>query len=281
METLQACEQGWTDQGTWYLREGPADGPLLLLIHGATVPSWEFERLVPYLWAGGWQTLRFDLLGHGQSARPEIPYTRDAFVDQTEALLQALKVPQPFCILGHSLGAVLGATLASRMPASVQALVLVAPMLNFTSGRLWPRLLQADPWGAWFMRSVVVPLLKRRRQRRYEAIGAPELIERFEEQLARPGFDRALRSMFQQQTLGDQRLVYQEASALSLPKLVVWGEEDHVVSAAQITVLRRLLGAHEFFQGTAMEHNLLLTHTAAVAPVLLDFLAASPLGRRV
>ena len=34
---------------TFSLLEGPETGRLLLMIHGATVPHWEFDRLVPHL----------------------------------------------------------------------------------------------------------------------------------------------------------------------------------------------------------------------------------------
>ncbi|MEQ8660979.1 MAG: alpha/beta hydrolase, partial [Gammaproteobacteria bacterium] len=44
-----------------YADEGPRDGRVVLLIHGATVPGWEFDRLVPYLHAAGLRTLRADL----------------------------------------------------------------------------------------------------------------------------------------------------------------------------------------------------------------------------
>ncbi len=271
---------GWTESGTWYHREGRPDQPLLLLIHGATVPSWEFDRLVPHFHKSGWQTLRFDLLGHGQSARPEGPYTLDALVEQAEELLRVLEVRGPVGILGHSLGAVIATALAQRLPGQVGALILVAPMLDFMGEQPWSRLLQAEPWGLWLMRGLVIPLLKRRRKRRYEAIGAPELAARFEEQLARPGFDRALLSLFQNQTLGNQEAVYRSGATLPVAKLVVWGEEDRVVSAEQVAVIREQLGPHTFCSGAGLEHNLLLTHSAWVSSVMLAFLQESPLLRR-
>ena len=70
-------------QGTTFsLLEGPETGRVLLMIHGATVPHWEFDQLVPHLHKANWQTLRMDLYGHGRSARPERGYTISLFTEQ-------------------------------------------------------------------------------------------------------------------------------------------------------------------------------------------------------
>ncbi len=58
--------------------------------------------------------------------------------------------------------------------------------------------------GEWMMSKVVISQLRKRRQRRYSAIGVESFIPRFEEQLAYPGFDGALLSMFRCGTLADQ-----------------------------------------------------------------------------
>ncbi len=50
---------------TYRRREGATDGVPLVPVHGATVPSWEFDCVAPPLLRAGFQTLRFDLYGHG------------------------------------------------------------------------------------------------------------------------------------------------------------------------------------------------------------------------
>ena len=77
-------------QGETYIRwDGPEKGSVLLMVHGATVPHWQFDELVPILNAAGIRTLRLDLYGHGDSARPPMRYSMDVFVAQVRDTLEA------------------------------------------------------------------------------------------------------------------------------------------------------------------------------------------------
>lgn len=53
-----------------YLDEGPADGPILLCMHGE--PSWcyLYRKMIPTLVAGGFRVLAPDLIGFGRSDKP-------------------------------------------------------------------------------------------------------------------------------------------------------------------------------------------------------------------
>jgi haloalkane dehalogenase len=53
-----------------YLDEGPADGPVVLLMHGE--PSWCFlyRKLIPVLTAAGYRCIAPDLVGFGRSDKP-------------------------------------------------------------------------------------------------------------------------------------------------------------------------------------------------------------------
>jgi len=53
-----------------YLDEGPADGPVVLLMHGE--PSWSFlyRKMIPALVAGGLRCVAPDLVGFGRSDKP-------------------------------------------------------------------------------------------------------------------------------------------------------------------------------------------------------------------
>src|SRR5215467_13634492 len=125
---------------THYRVEGATDGLPLILVHGATVPLWEFDLLVPEVLRAGFRTLRFDLYGHGLSDRPAVDYTLDLFVRQTLELLEAAAFPRPAAILGHSLGAAVASAVAARQPGWFDRLVLVAPMLDFNATSGWSRL---------------------------------------------------------------------------------------------------------------------------------------------
>jgi pimeloyl-ACP methyl ester carboxylesterase len=262
------------DGVTHYRLEGPADALPLILVHGATVPLWEFDFLVPELVCAGFRTLRFDFYGHGLSDRPSVDYTLELFVRQTLELLEALEFPRPAAILGHSLGAAVASAVAARQPGWVDRLALVAPMLDFNATSAWSRLFRLPAAGELVMSLFGVRALVRRRRRRYALIGRPQLVDLFVEQVSFAGFGRALLSMIRAETLGDQAERYAALPALARDVLVISGGADAVIPPADIVRVRELVGRHEHLDLATAAHNLLLTHPAEVAAALRAFYGA-------
>jgi len=256
---------------THYRLEGAAGALPLILVHGATVPLWEFDFLVPELVQAGFRTLRFDLYGHGLSDRPAVHYTLELFVRQTLELLEAVEFRRPAAILGHSLGAAVASAVAARQPAWIDRLVLVAPMLDFNATSAWSRLFMVPAVGELVMSLFGVRALVRRRRRRYALIGRPQLVDLFAEQVSFPGFGRALLSMIRAETLGDQTPRYAALRDLGRDVLLISGGADAVIPAADIARVRALVGRHEGLDLPTAAHNLLLTHPAEVAAGVLEF----------
>jgi pimeloyl-ACP methyl ester carboxylesterase len=93
-----------------YLARHGAGDPVLLLLHGLGATGEVWSGLVASLadrWPG--EVLVPDLPGHGRSA----PLPRYSFGALAAALADALPAGRPVAVLGHSLGGVLGLTLAS------------------------------------------------------------------------------------------------------------------------------------------------------------------------
>ncbi len=109
-------------------------GPVLLLLHGYSDSSRSFSLLEP--WLSAYRLVMPDLPGHGGSAAGS-GLAVDDFADDVIALAGALGIGQ--CIVvGHSMGAMIGMTLAVRMPEAIGALVLI-------SGTLRPVFPKGDP----------------------------------------------------------------------------------------------------------------------------------------
>lgn len=53
-----------------HLDEGPADGPLVLCMHGQPVWSYLYRKVIPYLTAAGMRVIAPDLVGYGRSDKP-------------------------------------------------------------------------------------------------------------------------------------------------------------------------------------------------------------------
>lgn len=259
-----------SDGLTHWRREGPPEGIPLVLVHGATVPSWEFDALVPPLLRAGFQTLRFDLYGHGASDRPAGAYTFERFTRQVVELIESTQFPRPALLLGHSFGAALVAAVAAARPDLAARLVLVAPMLDFTSTTGWARLFRYPVIGEFAMHLIGVPALIRRRRRRYAGIGQPHLTPRFIEQVSYAGFGRGLLSMFRTAALGDQSACYSGLRSFDRDVLVITGDHDAIIPPEHVARVRSLLPAHSHC-AVAGEHNLLLTHPEVVVNALVDW----------
>ncbi|MEQ8659202.1 MAG: alpha/beta hydrolase, partial [Gammaproteobacteria bacterium] len=249
------------------------DGRVVLLIHGATVPGWEFDRLVPYLHAAGLRTLRADLYGHGRSARPRAVYHHALFVRQLGELLDHLGLVRDISLVGHSLGAALAARLLVAQPARFERAVLGAPLVDYMANMPATRLLALPLLGECLVAGYVLPMLRRRRRRNYRVIEDGRFVGYFMEQLREPGFGRALLSMFRAGALGPQHDCYEMLAALPHPVLVLRGRDDAIMSAAQLGELRARLPAANVIELVDTAHAFPLTHPELAAPAIVRFLS--------
>lgn len=257
---------------THFELDGTEDGSPLVMMHGATVPHWEFDRLVPCLVADGFRILRFDFYGHGFSDRPRVDYTIELFAEQVIELIEAIGFPRPVNLLGHSMGAAVSSAVAVARPEWIDRLVLMAPLLNFSVTNHWSRWLRRPVVGEVIMRFVGLPALVRRRRMRYQLIRQPQLIGRFIEQAYYDGFWQAVLSMERCKTLDDQSERYAALRAFVKEILVLWGSEDHIVSTSDIDRIRGLLPLHQFTRFDGAQHNLMLTHPESVAAAVRSFM---------
>jgi len=94
-----------------------------------------WDKIVPLL-CPGLRLIRFDKRGHGLSSCPPAPYAMDDLVDDTEALLGALKVDT--CVfVGLSIGGMIGQSLAARRKDLVRALVLSNTAARMGTPEMW------------------------------------------------------------------------------------------------------------------------------------------------
>lgn len=288
--------------------------PVLLLLHGATVPSWQFDALKPELIRSNtlkhYRVLSIDLYGHGRSARPDTKYNLDLFAAQVIDVIDQCCIGCPRIVgLGHSMGAAVLAQVVSIKQQIFRRLILVAPMLDYKSLNPLSRLLSVPVVGEALMQNSIVPTLKKRRMTRYNAIGMPELGDRFINEIESRdneiSFSEMLLRMFRHGAVGDQTAVYQRlvdtvsigssGSTKSLKIHVMWGSEDNVANEKQIIQILCQLGKVEgsaklmdepgraqleqngvtFNKLEGLEHNLLLSHPKICADDMLMFLNKS------
>lgn len=108
----------------FYREAGPADAPVIVLLHGFPAGSHMFRELIPRL-ADRYRVIAPDHLGFGLSDAPpadQVAYTFDLLTDLTQGLLAELGVTR-FAIYVQDYGAPVGWRLALRDPGAVTAIV--------------------------------------------------------------------------------------------------------------------------------------------------------------
>lgn len=113
---------------THYRLLGPADGELVILVHGGMVSGMQaWHKNHQALTGQGYQVLLYDLYGRGYSDRLEGEYTPEVFFRQFQELLEALSIQQPFYLAGLSLGSMVAINHSREHPEQVKSLLLISP----------------------------------------------------------------------------------------------------------------------------------------------------------
>lgn len=126
----------------FYREAGPADAPVLLLLHGFPSASHMFRDLIPEL-ADRYHVIAPDLPGFGQTKSPsrkELTYTFDALADVIGGFVDALGLRR-YALYIFDYGAPIGLRQATKHPERVTAIISQngnAYLDGFS-----------DQWGAW------------------------------------------------------------------------------------------------------------------------------------
>ncbi|TMA97223.1 MAG: alpha/beta fold hydrolase, partial [Deltaproteobacteria bacterium] len=107
------------------------EGRGLILLHGLSATHANWEHTIP-AFADRWRVIAPDLPGHGQSAKPDAPYTIDFYAGVIRSLGRELGVREAV-VMGNSLGGQIAIELGLSYPTWTRALVLAAPAGGFAS----------------------------------------------------------------------------------------------------------------------------------------------------
>jgi pimeloyl-ACP methyl ester carboxylesterase len=255
------------------------EGPVILLIHGITGDSRQWNEIIPQL-ADHYTVLAPDLLGHGESAKPRGDYSLGAYAVSLRDLLIVLGHRRA-TVVGHSLGGGIAMQFSYEYPVFCERLVLVDS--GGLGKEVHPLLRAAALPGA----ELALPLLAHRRVHLVgEAIGQAlgrlglELGHDMAEMTrgyaslsdaeARRAFLQTVRAVID---LGGQRVDATDRLYLAqmIPTLILWGRRDPLIPVEHAAT------AHQHIAGSRLEifdnagHFPHLEEPVRFARLLMDF----------
>jgi pimeloyl-ACP methyl ester carboxylesterase len=106
---------------------GTPNGHTVVLLHGNNFAGFYFGGPIDALRKEGFRVIVPDQIGYGRSSKPIIPYNFNDMARNTRAILQHLNISKAM-VVGHSMGGMLAARVATQYPDMVERLVLYNPI---------------------------------------------------------------------------------------------------------------------------------------------------------
>lgn len=256
---------------THYELSGPADAPVVVLIHGGTIPFYAWDAQVPPLLDAGFRVLRYTQLGRGYSDRPDVDYDRALYQRQLEDLLDALHLDGRVVLVGVSFGGAVAATFAATHPDRVVKLAFIAPVVDYAEGKALFGLAKVPLVAEWYARVFAVRTAVKRATGFFEEADAdPSYAQHFAEQTQFKGFERALLSFSRTDALDSY---YDTYSALGdQAKLLIWGSADPEIPKSHVDFLRGELENLTYVEIEGAGHGVAVERKDEVNRHLLAFL---------
>ncbi|MGE0866592.1 MAG: alpha/beta fold hydrolase [Vicinamibacterales bacterium] len=113
--------------------QGAPNGHSVLLLHGNNFGGFYFKAIIDALTREGFRVVVPDQIGYGRSSKPVVPYNLYSQARNTSLILQHLKIEKAM-VVGHSMGGMLAARLATQYPKMIERVVIYNP-IGLTDGR--------------------------------------------------------------------------------------------------------------------------------------------------
>ena len=212
-------------------------GPALLLLHGLACDSSTWLEVVPTL-SERFTVIAPDLLGHGESDKPDADYSLGGYANGMRDLLTVLGIDK-VTVVGHSFGGGVAMQFAYQFPDRTERVVLVStgglgkevtPLIRFLTVPGSSLAIAAATLRPW--RSLVANGMRALSRSPLSATRDLGEVARIYESLADPATRTAVQRVTshvlnwkgQSVTMTDRSYL-----ARLMPVLVVWGREDIVI----------------------------------------------------
>jgi epoxide hydrolase 4 len=225
------------------LEAGPADGPLVLLLHGFPELSESWREVLPRLAEAGFHAVAPDLRGYGGTDRPEGGYDLDTLAGDIVELARCIQPGRPVHLVGHDWGGVIAYHVAATHPEVVDRLAVInAPHPAVLMREIWKPAQLVRSWYIFFFQipylperllsargGALIPRLLRRTMVDPSRVPPGRLVE-YEANFSRPEAARAAIDYYREgfrRTLRPGGLrEMRDYPRIRAPFLLIWGEQD-------------------------------------------------------
>ncbi len=243
-----------------YLAQGPAGGPVVVLVHGLGGQGEDWQNLAPYFAKAGFRVYTPDLLGYGRSEKPaDFSYSVHDEAEIVTGFLDALGLKQ-VDLGGWSMGGGVAQHVALRHPERVRHLMLF-DSVGVTFKPAWNvRLfLPNTPAELDQLNALLMPHPPK----------TPEFVARDIIRVSKQRawlIDRAIGSMSTGHDATDSLL-----PELKMPVLLVWGAEDSITPLSLGETMHRLVPHSELDVIPGCGHLAPAQCTAQIGPKVVEF----------
>jgi pimeloyl-ACP methyl ester carboxylesterase len=259
-----------SDGVTHYRLEGPPGAKTVVLVHGATVPMWNWDQQVQALTAAGFRVLRYEAFGRGYSDRPDVTYDQDLYRKQLRELVDKLGLTKPFDLIGLSLGGGTAVNFTARYPERVNKLVLISPLINNFKV---PSFFGIPVLGEFLARLAGIRVITNRFVSLVENHPESEKYTRlFVEQTTYKGFQQSILSMLRNDAVGDYRPAYQIVGRQKRDVLLIWGTGDTEITPQMIDDIQSFIPRLTFKPVKGVGHGIVFQKPETVNRLIISFL---------
>ncbi len=258
-----------------YLVEG--QGPPVILVHGLAASSYDWAAMLPALASAGYQAFAPDLLGHGESVKPESTdsYQAETVYQFLVAWIDSLALKQPPVFIGHSLGGYLSLLYGLRRPRKLAGLVLIDPLYSPNQLSALLRWINQRPaWGEAAMR--LVPEWMLNAVLGWDPANGNEFDDYIRQQIANDYKRASARIVHIPATIED---LSPKLVQLTIPSLLMWGDRDLTLATQSFHKLHKAIPNNQARVVTGSGHQPHIGRPEQVNQLVLSFL--QDLQRRV
>ena len=257
-----------------YTLEGPADGPVFILVHGFSTPKFVWNQITPKLVSSGLRIVTFDHFGRGYSDRPDTLYDSDLYRYELSQIIEQLDLTTPVTLVGYSMGGANVVDFAASHPDLVKELILIAPAgyMGESSMSWLAKPIIGDWIATVFGRQYAVSSIASE----VEAGNAPqEMLPLFEEQAGFKGYTQALLSTLRSYPMGSMGERYRVVGETDIPVSAIWGTDDQVVPYCGLAEMADDIPQLHAITIDGGNHNITYAQADLVGQAILDILAGA------